>query len=421
MEEYSYKGKDSSRILKSKSALGSYFNPFIRPHEKYYKNYLRMGYIEHHRLGKAYKEDFFLDVSESVISVMLGKRGSGKSWILRRMMDVCYYTGFAPVIPCDVKNEFVASLQPANERQQRMFGLNEFARASPVKIFYPKFLNNLPDENEFFQVSLGDLTYSDLLTLFNIDEIGSSMAQTTTLLHVYNLIKEGKITTMEELIEEIENMEDITAATKRALKLMAQNLIKNDIIGNEYNVNLIDVFKQGNIPVLDIIGYEELGLNIASAYVAIFLRKTMHARRNNIIKKPLFVLIDEAHEFCNRTKNISSRDEIQKLVNLSRSWGISVVLSTQNMYDIPDKIIRQARYIFLPQGITLDEGKEIMKSQAMLEWDRDAYNEIIYLFRNLRRKKNGEREWICIDTYSKEYTAFFPYAPLSLHKTEERW
>jgi hypothetical protein len=419
--DYCYKGKYSSKTLKSKSTLSSFFNPYIKPPEKYYKNQLRIGYTETQRLGKTYREDFWLDVSESIIAVLLGKRGSGKTWLLRRLMDMAFYTGFAPVIPCDVKNEFIASMNPANEKQQALFGLNEIARATPVKVFFPRFLGSPPQNNQSFQIGLYDLTYSDLLTLYGLSESGSSIAQTTTLLHIYNLIKDESIGTMDEFIEELEQMEDATPATKRALKMITQNIIRNEIIGTDFTININAIFEKDQIPVLDLVGYEELGLNTAAAYVAIFLRKIMNARRNKLIKKPLFVLIDEAHEFCNKKKDISSKEEIQKMVNLSRSWGISLILATQNMEDIPPKIMRQARYIFLPQGITWDEGKEIMKSQALLEWDRDAYNELIYLFKSLKRKKNGEREWICIDVNTKEYTTFFPYAPLSLHQSESRW
>lgn len=420
-DDYSYKGKFSSKVLKSKSVLGDYFNPYVKPPEKYYKNQLRLGYTEQQKLGKVYREDFWLDVTESIVAIMLGKRGSGKTWLLRRIMDMAYYTGFSPVIPCDVKNEFVASLYPANQKQQELFGLNEVARPTPVKVFFPRFLGDPPSQNQSFQIGLYDLTYSDLLTLFGLSESGSSIAQTTTLLHIYNLIRDENVGTMNEFVEELEQMEDATPATKRALKMIANNIIRNDIIGTDFTINLNSIFANQEIPVLDLLGYEELGLNTAAAYVAIFLRKVMTARRNKLIKNPLFVLIDEAHEFCNKKKDISSREEIQKMVNLSRTWGISLVLATQNMEDIPPKIMRQARYIFLPQGITWDEGKEIMKSQALLEWDRDAYNEMIYLFKSLKRKKNGEREWLCIDVNTKDYTTFFPYAPLSMHQTESRW
>ena len=408
-------------VLKSKSSVHDYFNPYVKPKERYYKNRLRLGYEEFTRLGKTEKKDFWLDVSTSGVSIILGKRDSGKTWILRRLMDTAFYTGFAPVVPCDVKNEFVSSLKPADTDQQQFLAAREFARPTPVKIYYPHFLGDCPDKNEPLQISLFDITYSDLLTIFKLTETGSSIAQTSVLMHLYNLIREEKITNMNEFLEELDDMEDAKPVTKQSIRMIANNVINSEIIGNKFTVNIPRIFEEDQIPVLDLVGYEELGLHTAASYVAIFIRKIMAARKRKLIKKPMFFLIDEAHEFCNAHSNLSSKHEIQKLVNLSRTWGISIVLATQSLEDIPPKIMRQARYIFLPQGVTWDEGKEIMKSRSFLEWDRDSYNELIYLFKHLRRKKNNEREWLCVDANKGEYTRFFPYAPFSLHQRESRW
>lgn len=418
-----WKGKTSSETLNAQGGPYRYFNPYKKKEPKYYKNYFKIGYQEYRHLGKTIRKDLYIDVSESFIGIILGMRGSGKTFLERRFLDLAINSGFACFIPFDIKNEIISSREPASTKYSKLLASLEEPRGANIRAFYPSYLGDAPKHNEFFQISFEDMNYSDLMTIFkrSASVAENSAAQAGALMYLFDLIRDGRIVDWETFIEELDIAEEIMPATKRTIKLTAQTLMRNHVVGDDYPLDVVEVLNSGATLVLDLLDYEDMGINLASSYAAILMRKIMAARRQRLITKPMFWLLDEAHEFCSEKKQLSSTEETIGCANKSRSWGISMLIATQNLEELPQRIVNQAQYKFLPQNISFDVLKQTLKSSSMLEWDRDSYNEAISLHRSLKRKSNGEREWLMIDVVSKESTAFFPYGPMSMHQTEHRF
>lgn len=419
MEE-SFLGRKALKYFGKSGSVYKFFYPDDKPEEKYYQNKLRIGYQEGSYLGKKVKEDFWLNVGESYGFVILGMRGSGKSYLNHRICDTAYNTGFACVFLTDIKNEVSYYQKSASAKYVNFLAKNEEARPTPVACFYPTYLGKPPRGNDSFQISLQDLDYTDLITIYGLENSGS-ISQLSALNEIHDKIKLGEIINVDDVLLAIEENEDISMQTKKSLRAITKSLDRNRILGDDFEINLEEIFSKNQIPVLDLLGYERMGINISSAFVAIFLRKIIEARRDSLIKKPMMIFVDEAHEFANIKKDLTSKEEILKTLRVSRSWGISMGFMSQSLSSIPQEIVDNCRYVFVPQNYGPQKGREILKQTVGVELGYDEYNEIIYLFKNLKKKRNGEREWLLIDRDKKSYKAFFPYAPLSLHKSEIRW
>lgn len=369
-----------------------------------------------------------IDFSRSIGVLIIGARGSGKSFLIRGIMDRAHKANILPVISTDLKPEYHSSREPVQEEFEQFIDENEQGEPLPLKIYYPKFLEHFTRtkqkiEYSPIQLSFENTTLFDFLTI-----IGKTIsdAQLTALEMAFKLKEQRKIRSFEELLKYIEKSKDIDAKTIRALRAAINNLLGYEVFGEVYDFNLIECINNNCVPILNLYGWMSLGqfAQIPAAYVALFIRNILTAKQQKQIKpsKKIIVVVDEAPRFVPATEssNLSSRKEILDCLDLGRSYGISMIFSTQSTSRIPISIIEQCRYVLLPYNIDLESMVDIFKRKG-IEFGASIItfrHELTKIRNKMKLHDNGSRDWMIIDTEMKTYKIFAPFAPLSAHLTE---
>jgi hypothetical protein len=285
--------------------------------------------------------------------------------------------------------------------------------------FFIKFVHRkLVETEHYLQFSLEDINKFDLITLLGARDEGSIQLVDAVWIEYEN----KTVTTWEEMIDYIDKeCQHIHHQTRKKISNAMNNLIDNKIIGDE--VPPPDITKNlndGMFVNLNFKGIMQYGTfaNPASTYLAIILRRIYNAKVFGELnrKDHHFIFIDELARFCPRTGNSNSKSEILKLLDLSRSERISMWFSTQDYKRVPDTILKQSNYIFIPYtGIDLEDVKKIIQGALPHEYDvpQTFGSKVSSILANLKKYKDGRRDWLVLDKRNKDYHFVQPFLPLS--------
>jgi DNA helicase HerA-like ATPase len=369
-------------------------------------------------------EKVYLDMRHSRHILVLGSTGSGKTFLNERIICSAYKSGASIAIVTDIKSEYGSLCEPCDERFTQYLMRGEYPEPLPVKSFYPYFLNKYlgakPKRDILFQLKLTDISYTDLLTILGLEEDEQSQVGDVVKL-LAGRIKEKRITTFTQIIDFLTS-QDIYAQTQKLLINKFKLLLNYNVFGDQYAYNFVDEINKGNIPVLSLRGFDQVGAEHGwtSSYVSIITRQLRDAKERGVIKNKLLLVYEETPRFVPREGNPSSKKTIEKLVRECRAFGISCLFSSQDLFEVPDLLFSQSNYIFIPHNIDVDDLKIVFKrSGVSYEWSPTYINTLMDTIQSMTyNKKTGEREWMLIDKETKEYIIFFPYAPFAKHASE---
>ncbi|HIQ49961.1 MAG TPA: ATP-binding protein [Nanoarchaeota archaeon] len=333
-----------------------------------------------------YTNKIVMDVLRPHIVLVLGKRGSGKSYtggvIAEELM----------LLPEEIKRNLSCvlidimgifwSMKYPNERDFELLARWGFKpKAFPVKVFVPIGLAKSYEKekisfDEVFAIRPDELSASDWALTFGFslqDPLGILLERV-----LRNLKKKNEKYGIDEIIEGIEN-------DKRATEKEKQALINRFISAKDWGIfsdeaTPIEKFLEPGVATVLDVSLQEWG--VRNLLLGILARKVyeirMYARRKEEIaiieggektKIPMvWFIIDEAHEFLPNEGKTAASDALLTLVRQGRQPGISCVFITQRPNKLHEDAISQADLIIshrLTSKADLDALAQIMQTYLL--------------------------------------------------------
>lgn len=356
-------------------------------------------FIGKHIVGEGedahYTNRIVMDVLRPHIVLVLGKRGSGKSYtggvIAEEMM----------LLPEEIKQNLSCilidtmgifwSMKYPNERDFDLLAHWGFRpKAFPVKVFVPIGLAKSYEKERIsfdgvFAIRPDELSATDWALTF-----GFSLQEPLGILLervLRNLKKRNEKYGIDEIIEAIENDERSSEKEKLALVNRFISAKEWGIFSDE--ATPIEEFLEPGIATVLDVSLQEWG--VRNLMLGILSRKVyeirMYARRKEEIaiiegeektKIPMvWFIIDEAHEFLPNEGKTAASDALLTLVRQGRQPGISCVFITQR----PNKLHEDA----------ISQADLIISHRLTSKSDLDALSQIMqtYLLEDIRKTVSG--------------------------------
>ncbi len=343
--------------------------------------------------GGEYEEmgSTFLDIVSPHCMLVLGKRGTGKSYTLGVLAE-----GFLElekgcsekiaVVIVDTMSVF-HSLKTANFNKNELkimerFGIEPNAHPEKVNILVPEAaVKDAKNEGKEFhydgilKLRLASVEVHDWLKIFDLsitEPVGSLLCQTISSLK--NL---GPFS-FQELYKEIEQF-DAEDTHLRSLKGLFKMVEELNIFSKEGSK--LQIAQAGKVTVLDISYLGRLGsYDLRSLVVGLFARKKMAERtlyasvemqsQAGLVESDsssditqshplIYMFIDEAHLFLPSKDETMASSPLMDWIKLGRHPGLSLILATQEPSALHPSAIRQSDFI-LSHNLTAKDDVEAL-------------------------------------------------------------
>jgi len=396
---------------------------------KYDKHLLPIGIKK--KTGKLYK----VDLREALRIIAIGKIRSGKTFLMRSFADRVKKAGSNLFLPSDVKNEFQSSVKSVQAEFRGKLLEHEEPQPMDITSYRPTcfmdvkdkdrlrdeghkpFVYSLPENNKWLSFNPTKFTKKDYLTLFNSENLTENAK--TQLSIVYDYVRKHK---REELgqgikvfVDAIEEIDMFTEQQRKPLRQKFYGLDNSDFYVPKYEIDIVEQMQQGKAIALNMEDFDKFPKDVAGYPYAMFgalLRQVLDARRgkDKKLKNNLWVMVDEAPRFVPRDGKLAIRDDICESVDIDGAYGINYFFATQNLISMPEKIINQSRYVFVPYSITVPELKDILKNIGLLKSPHTAHRRAAEI-----KVKMDKYEWLVIDQNEGKMEIIKPLPPLSNH------
>lgn len=368
--------------------------------------------------GGRYEEvgSVYLDLTSPHCMLVLGKRGTGKSYSLGVMAE-----NFAELEPEIKKNISVVmidtmsvfhGLKTANVNDYEVNRLNDFKNSSPksydkdIDTFMPKIalenynVGEKPDYDHLLQFPLKEVGTNEWLSLFDLDPTdpeGVALMKT-----IREVEKRKEYYAFEDLYEEIGRQVD--GKVEESLKNFFEQMEALKIFTEESS-SFDQITKGGKINILDMSYLGRLkGYDVRNLLVSIIAEKLMKKRtlfstlemqakagmldsdlKKKVTENPIvYMVIDEGHLFLPKGGGTIASEILLDWVKLGRHPGLSLILATQEPGALHESAIRQSD-IILSHNLTshddiealgkarqsyMTEGKDIQSTVSQMEFKR---------------------------------------------------
>lgn len=331
----------------------------------------------------------YLDITSPHCMLVVGKRGTGKSYTLGVMAE-----GFGmleekvrekiAVLVLDTMSVF-HSLKSINTNQEEITRLGNFNSLKPkdfkdyVKVFLPKLtIEKIQEEgkkvnyDEVLQLPLKDISVHDWLTLLNLSP--TEPAGVLLVKTIGALLERGIPFGYEEIYPRIE-LERGKKYVKSSL-ISLFKMVEELKVFDKFGTPLENIVKGGQLSVLDISYLGRIGgFDVRNLVLGVIGRKLlsertlfttleMQAKANlidgvideNIAKEhPLvYIFVDEAHLFLPAQQKTLASDILIDWIKLGRHPGLSLILATQEPSALHETAIRQSD-IILAHNVTAND------------------------------------------------------------------
>ena len=368
--------------------------------------------------GGRYEEvgSVYLDLTSPHCMLVLGKRGTGKSYSLGVLAE-----NFAQlsqdikdrisVVMVDTMSVF-HGLKTPNMNSYEVDRLKDFDDLIPkgfeneIQTFMPKLALDTYDEGEkpdhdyLLQFPLKEVGANEWLSLFDLDPtdpIGTDLMKTIRELKkkkeyydfsdIYaELRRQSREKSRESLMNFFQQMEELKIFTEKSSSF--QEIIKGG------NINILDMSYLGRVK-----GYDVRNLLVSLIAEKLLKRRTLFSTlemqakagmldpdlKQKISENPLvYMVIDEGHLFLPKSADTIASEVLLDWVKLGRHPGLSLILATQEPSALHDSAIRQSDLI-LAHNLTshddiealgkarqsyMKEGKDIQSIVSTMEFKR---------------------------------------------------
>lgn len=421
------------------------FNYVPPPPARYDKNKLLIG--RSRRTGKPY----FIDISESLRMLILGRTRSGKSFLLRAMADRVYKAGCSVVFLPDVKHEFWSSVKPVQHKFRHLLGEREKPTGMPVVALRPTFFYNNdggtpPPECRWFSVDFARMSQEDFFTMLNVSKMTAN--QQNMMTQLFDLIKQNKKAgvaesqgasedqllmddfsqseagddseglglEIEDIISLIDSLEDYTPQQRGFLKNKFAPLLKSNFSVPEHRLDLVQMLRERQVPTINMEYFDSFGRHTAINYPDVFFnivyRMVVDGRRdkNLATRIPrLWIFVDEMTRFVPLAMDNSASKVVAHSVDVDTRYGIDVIFATQQLAKVPDAIYTQCKFIFLPHNSDVVDIAKVLKDIGIAK-PQTASIEAGKLKRRCKRF-----DWMVFSKNDMSVDVISLVAPLSFH------
>ncbi len=363
---------------------------------------------------------YYLDTSEVMRVLMVGTTRTGKTFSVRGITDRAIQGGFNVLFATDIKNEFYSSNQVVQEKFRKNLLKNEKPTRTNVMVFRPTFFKTvrgyqkLPKDNYWYTPDITDLNELDFMTLMKVNTLTDP--QKIAMKEIYEKVSkfEGNLK-IDDIYTFIEELKDYDDRQKKSLRTKFLPLKYSGILDDSLKKGLpFEELYNAKIPIsLNMQGFDALGRDgagLPQVYVSIFLRKTITLRRDRKIK-PVFIVVDEASRFVPRDSEPSTKIEIMESVDIDSREGIFYFFLVQTPWKLPEEIINQCKYFFIPYNADIKSFKYLFKLSGIVTWASNQYQQKCA---RLKQQMN-KFEWVVIDRNKNDYEIIKMLSPLSYH------
>jgi len=322
------------------------------------RQYVKMGQFS------SLSNNIMLDVATSHIIMVVGKRGSGKSYFLSVMSEEMSHlpeevSKNIAVLIVDTMGIFWSMKYPNIKQEDELIEWNLKPKGLDVKVYTPsgKFKDykdkDIPTDFSF-SIKPDELSANDWCNVFSLgitDPIGvlieriiSDLNENYDLEDIINLIKRDKKS----------NLETKNAAENRF------EAAKSWGIFDKKASEIKDIIKGGQVSILDTSCYDDF--NVKALVTGILCKKLLQERMTERKKEEMsriqagehflvkeeqdfpmvWILLDEAHEFLPKKGETPATDSLVQILREGRQPGISLVLATQQPGEIHKDVLTQS-------------------------------------------------------------------------------
>jgi len=416
--------KFSDNIKSLKTFGNKYFKselfipePKVIKEIKYGKNHLQVA----RRISDG--SIYYLDLTEACRILVVGATRSGKTYWMRAIADRLVQTGRDLVLLSDVKNEFWSSIDPVQEKFRGGLLEGEAPTGMNVVTLRPTFFKSVKPEkhssNFWYSVDMRALSKADFMTMMNVDKL--TLNQKVSMELIYQELKnryeiDDDLDFSIELINDIiDSIEELSSIQKNSLKYKFKPLEYSFFFEKEYQRSIVALIKKGYVPAINVENFDSFGDKGAFLFphvtLSIVLREIIDARREGKIR-PLWIVMDEASRFIANKLNSSLKDNILTSVDLDARYNCSYIFAAQIVEDVPDAILKQSKYIFIPKTADISTIKFILINTGMTKNIQSTMNEAFKLKRKMKKHKYS---WIIINRMDGTMELVMPLSPLSNH------
>lgn len=404
-------------------------NALFKPKEEIFTGYHRSA------LPIAFRRDYYrkeydmkslykIDLSEAFRMLFVAKTRTGKSFWIRAMVDRLKKAGFCIVYLTDVKNEYDTSIRPLQAKFASKLIRGEKPEGTKLKVFKPTFFQYLegdarllPAGQEWCSMDLSKLQPRDFSTMLKF--LGLTQQQIDGMERaLYEAKQRGFIIKGWEDFENILNDADYIQNSGQILTKLFKIQYYNPFDVN-HRINPSEYLAQGYTLVLNLQYYDNLERSngFMQVTVANWMRNIKDARKSKKIP-PVVFIVDETPRFCSSgvgdgagvTSDTVSKFEIMESVDTDTAYDINWVFAGQDIVSIPERVVKQCRYIMIPQNIAFETAKSAMKIANLenVEVKSTQFNELRRLLSPMK-----QRDWMVLDTNMKSYIYVTSLAPLT--------
>lgn len=364
---------------------------------------------------------YYIDISDAIRMIIIGAAGSGKTFLLRGLTDRLCKSKYITIQLSDIKNEFYSSKYPVQPKFQENLAPNEKPQPTKLIVFRPTFFKSLndklPERNHWLSFNINLLTRGDFLTLFNASEMPNNQKILMDVLFT-ELKKEldaGQEFSLDLMNNIIDGIDEVNDSTKQSLKFKLRPFETSNFYDKDYIRNIPYLLEKGYSIALNLEGFEEYeksAFNFPAVMISLVHRSVVDARKNKTLNKSVMISMDESVRFIGNDKNTSVKMDILEGVDINRRYDVSYSFVTQFIKDLPEKILKQSRYILLPATVDTSTIREALISTGIARNQQFSTNQATYLKRTMMKVKYS---WCVLDRELGSYSIVKIFSPLSRH------
>lgn len=401
------------------------YMPPVKPVIHYDKDHLQIGRI----IGN--DQIYALDLVKPCRIVILGSTRSGKTFGMRAIIDRLKQIKRDVVYLSDTKGEMDSSIEPVQEKFRDNLLPGEKPVGLKLACLRPTFFSTISKVKNkgtgWYSINFRKLTRGDFFTLMNAGELTPN--QRTSLELVFQELtkrfkKDKNLMYSHALIEEIINTnENIDQKQKNSLIFKFKPLEHSNFYIAKFERDLVKLLQEGYLVSIDMQNFDSFGKGnflFPEVVLNIAMREITNAKRSKILIKKLWYFIDESSRFLGKSTNTVLRTSVMNSVELDSAHDINFAFAYQNMSDVPNRIMKQARYVFIPATADTESIQTVLLDFAITTSQQIAKNDAIRLKRKMMSHKYS---WIIADRFADgpknmlKMVKLLP--PLSAHKESD--
>jgi len=307
-----------------------------------------------------------------------GKRGSGKSYTLGRIIEEVHAQGEHLIIVIDPLAVFWNTGIP--EPGHQPLPTREIIPGDPATVLGPGLVDAIQGhgiEVARMWLNPSDLTPSAWCSLFGYK---LTEPQGIALYRAVRSLRKQRFS-IDDIAEALAADEETGDRTKSAVTNRLLMAVDWDLFADTYTPTL-DVLKPGHINVIDVASFEpgpqSIRNLVAKLLIEQLFRARLASRRAEVLGQPstfpkVWLVIDEAHDFCPATGTALAKSALIRWVKEGRQPGLSLATATQQPSALAFDLVSQCDYLVIHRLTLQDDVRTVGRLASTYAKDLTAF------------------------------------------------